>query len=66
MKDQEMIEQLYNENKSQISVFRQIIHYCNTEIKKLEEFDARDDFYKGNIEYPDYPGNEWMKENNNE
>ena len=66
MKDREAIECNSEINHAEIQVLKQIILECEQKIAKLEEYDPIDEFYLGNSEFPDYPGNEWMKEEAND
>ena len=62
MKNHEAIERNSEINYAEIQVLKQIILECEQKIAKLEEYDPAHSFYLGNSEFPDYPGNEWMKE----
>ena len=62
MKDYEEMEHLSNINNAKIQVMEEMINTLQGRIKRLEEFDPIHEFYLGNSEFPDYPGNEWMKE----
>ena len=62
MKNHEAIEHNSEINHAEIEVLKQIILECEQKIAKLKEYDPVHDFYLGNSEFHDYPGNEWMKE----
>jgi hypothetical protein len=62
MKDHEIMEHLRDVNSTKIQVMEEMINTLQDRIRKLQEFDPIDEFYLGNSEFPDYPGNEWMKE----
>jgi hypothetical protein len=62
MKDHEMMEHLRDVNDAKIQAMEEMINTLQGRIKRLEEFDPIHEFYLGNSEFPDYPGNEWMKE----
>ena len=66
MKDREAIECNSEINHAEIQVLKQIILECEQKIAKLEEYDPEHSFYLGNSDFPDYPGNEWMKEEAND
>ena len=62
MKDYEEMEHLSNINNAKIQVMEEMINTLQGRIRQLLEYDPADAFYLGNSEFPDYPGNEWMKE----
>ena len=62
MKDYEEMEHLSNINNAKIQVMEEMINTLQGRIRQLLEYDPADAFYLHNPEFPDYPGNEWMKD----
>jgi hypothetical protein len=61
MKYYEELEQLSIKHK-QIDIHVDAIAYHQASIDKINSTTVEEDFYSGNCDFPDYPGNEWMKE----
>jgi hypothetical protein len=62
MKDYEEMQMMYLEKKGMIDIHLEAIKYHQDRIDDLNSTTIEDEFYLGNSEFPDYPGNEWMKE----
>ena len=48
--------------KADINIHQEAIEYHQAAIDKINETTVEQDFYIGNSDFLDYPGNEWMKE----
>lgn len=62
MKDYEAMQEIGARIQAEIQVHKEAIEYHQDKITKLEATNVEDEFYLGNSEFPDYPGNEWMEE----
>lgn len=62
MKDYEEIQEIHSRIYAQIRVHEEAITYHRDKVEELKKINIEDEFYIGNSEFPDYPGNEWMKE----
>lgn len=50
------------EREMMINIHSEAIKYHQAKIDEINRFTVEEEFYRGNFSFPDYPGNEWMKE----
>jgi hypothetical protein len=62
MKDYEAMQEIHSRICAQIRVHEEAITYHRDKVEELMKINIEDEFYIGNEEFPDYPGNEGMKD----
>lgn len=62
MKDYEEMQMMNVERKRMINIHLEAIKYHQDQINDINSTTIEQEFYLGNINFLDYPGNEWMRD----